>query len=72
MRNPKMAWLKKYVDKPMLLLITVIWNAVSVFIPSHYNLSPETITLIVTVGNAVITYLATETNSTHEKEKKPT
>lgn len=63
----EMAWLKKYIDKYTLMLIIGIWNALTSFIPMHYHWSPESIALLITVGNLVIVWLALETNNDHEK-----
>lgn len=62
-----MAWLKKYISKYEYMLISGIWTAMTVYIPSHFNWQADTITLLVTVGNLVIAYLAVGTDSTKEK-----
>jgi hypothetical protein len=65
-----MAWLKKYIDKYTLMMITVIWNAIAIYIPIHFHWSSETIILIVTVGNAVIQWLSLETGNTKTSKKE--
>ena len=62
-----MAWLKKYIDKYTYMLISGVWTAVVVYIPSHFNWQADSIALLVTVGNAVIAWLALETNQNHKK-----
>ena len=62
-----MAWLKRYIDKYTYMLISGIWTAVSVYIPSHFSWQADSIALLVTVGNLVIAYIALETNNTKEK-----
>lgn len=63
-----MAWLKKYIDKYTFMLISSIWTAVSIYIPMHFAWSAETVALLVTMGNAVITWIALETDNAHKKE----
>jgi len=51
------------------MLISGIWNALAIFIPIHFDWSPETIALVVTIGNLVIQWIALETNQNHERER---
>lgn len=65
-----MAWMKKYIDKYTFMFISGIWNALAVFIPLHFQWSPESIVLILTIGNLVIQWLSMETQDEHDKEAK--
>lgn len=55
--------IKKFFDKPTFMLISGIWTAVSAaltqFLPNHLILTP----LIVTIGNLVIIWLGSETQT---------
>jgi hypothetical protein len=62
-----MAFLKKYVDKYTFMLISGVWTAVSVYIPSHFAWQADSVALLVTVGNLVIAWLALETTQNHKK-----
>lgn len=59
-----MAAIKKwFITKSEYILAVTVWNALATFIPLHYHLAPETIVLLITVGNAVIAWLSTETET---------
>lgn len=59
-----MAWLKKwFISKAEYVMLVTIWNAIAVFIPLHFHWSIETVVLIITVGNAIIAWVGTNTES---------
>lgn len=51
----------KSMSKATFGLIVTVWTALSIYIPSHFSWSIETITLLVCIGNAVIVWLGSET-----------
>lgn len=59
-----MALLKKFIPKNIYMLAVTVWNGLASYIPLHFHFAPETVALILVVGNAVITYLSTESDQT--------
>ena len=65
-----MAFLKKYIDKYTFMLISGVWTSLSAYIPIHFHWAPETIVLLITIGNLVIQWIALETSQNHKKHKE--
>ena len=63
-----MAWLRKLISKNTYMTIAGLWSATSVYITLHFNLSPETITFIVTAGNLIIAWLGVESGRKAEQQ----
>lgn len=61
-----MAFLKKWIDKATFMLISGAWTAVSTAVMTSAALHPVATTLIVSIGNLVIIWIAVETHSSEE------